>query len=78
MRRDPDLSEQERRFLAVAPAFLRRGLLVGALSSLLGAGTAAVLGRLWPALAGFGIGVLVLLGVLAWASLRAHFPPPGR
>ncbi len=75
MSRDPGLSELERRFLAAAPAFLRRGVLIGALASLLGAGAAAIIGRVWPALAGFGIGVLVVLAGLVWASLRTHFPP---
>ncbi|RMF67216.1 MAG: hypothetical protein D6740_12150 [Alphaproteobacteria bacterium] len=75
MSRDPRLSELERRFLAAAPAFLRRGVLIGALVSLVGAGAAAIVGRVWPALAGLGVGLLVVLAGLIWASVRTHFPP---
>ncbi len=70
----PELSELERRFLAAAPAFLRRGLLIGALVSLFGAGTAAAVGRLWPALVGLGLGFVIVLVFLIWVSLRTHFP----
>ncbi len=75
MRMKTGLSEHERRFLAAAPAFLRRGLLLGGLVSFLGAGTAAGVGRLWPALVGLGLGFLLVLIFLIWASLRTHFPP---
>ena len=75
MRIKPGHSDLERRFLAAAPPFLRRGLLLGGLVSFLGAGMAAVVGRLWPALAGLGLGFVIVLGFLIWVSLRTHFPP---
>ncbi len=67
----PD-EEVRRRFLRLAPPYLRAALAVLSGSLLLGAGASALAGNLFAVSLGFVVGMVVAVVLLILPSLRAH------